>query len=487
MSTGLYTQQSNSNGADFDRPGALLAVFVGEHAASPPWVQALSSAAAPALTYAEHGVQVRAGMSPATGAPFVIIESALKADISTFEQRWLVSKRMRQLRKVFVYQSVNIVVPGKGAPLHYAMAEDCWAMHTKPWESEEQHRERAHLFLTEPGPIAADLGSRSQAWQGYRHWINENADELTSIVLADRLQSFAREHGCASQVLGLNELAREGMNLLLAVGQGSTRSPSRLIVLRNQAAQIPGARPLVLVGKGITFDTGGVNLKPHESFVNCMKNDMGGAALMAQLFMASVRMNVSKPLALVIPACENVIDAQAMKPGVVLRSRNGKHVLVEHTDAEGRLILADALSWTEDHLQPSRIWIAATLTTAAMRQFSNYFTAVHFADPATEQALRQAGEAWGEVFTFWNSFLPFATGNHTGAADLTNMGRLSADATGSAGSNVAAHFLREFVRSPMTHFDIFASGWNWTRDYPGADSGATGAPFNSLLATLSLG
>jgi leucyl aminopeptidase len=218
-----------------------------------------------------------------------------------------------------------------------------------------------------------------------------------------------------------------------------------------------------------------------------MKNDMGGAGLMLNLFTALVESGYAGPLAVVIPCCENLIDARAMKPGAIIKSYAGKDVIIEHTDAEGRLILADAIAYTQKQLQPALTVVAATLTTASLRQFTNFFTAVHFADEAFQKALTAAGRAWGEEFTFWGDFLPFAQGNRTPAADLTNMGRMPSHASMGGACNVAAHFLREFSTLPLVHIDIFASTWNWSGDYPGAHYGATGAPFNSLFHALRAG
>jgi leucyl aminopeptidase len=244
---------------------------------------------------------------------------------------------------------------------------------------------------------------------------------------------------------------------------------------------------LMLVGKGITFDTGGINVKAHENFVNCMKNDMGGAALMAHLFMGLVEAGYGKPLALLVPACENLIDGRAMKPGSVVTSYSGKRVMIEHTDAEGRLILADALSYGCEQFNPAKVFVAATLTTASLRQFTNFFTPVHFADNQVQQSLREQADACGEAFTFWQTFLPFRDGNLGKVGELTNMGRMPKDASIGGGSNVAAHFLKEFCPAPMVHFDIFATAWNWSGDYPGATYGATGAPFNSLFRAILSG
>jgi leucyl aminopeptidase len=279
------------------------------------------------------------------------------------------------------------------------------------------------------------------------------------------------------------ELKENQMDLLLAVGQASKLSPSRLhLVTHNSKGDT--RKPLLLIGKGVTFDTGGINVKHHDSHVNCMKNDMGGAALMSNLFMALVSSGFDYPLVLAIPSCENLVAEKSMKPGSIIKSRNGKTVIIEHTDAEGRLILADAINYCQEKMDPVQTLVAATLTTAVMRQFSGFYTAVHFADRKFQISLDQSSDQWAERFTHWDYFIPFKSGNYSNAADLTNMGRLPAATTGAAGSNVAAHFLREFATKPMIHFDIFASTWNWSGQYPGAHYGATGAPFNSLFSML---
>ena len=189
-------------------------------------------------------------------------------------------------------------------------------------------------------------------------------------------------------------------------------------------------------------------------------------------------------IVLVIPCCENLVAQKSMKPGSIVKSYKGKEVVIEHTDAEGRLILADALAYGEELYKPRKTMVAATLTTAALRQYTNYFTPVHFADKAFKDSLQAHGDQLGEGFVFWQKFAPFKDANLSPAADLTNMGRLNAAASIGGGSSCAAHFLKEFVDGPLVHFDIFATTWNWSTDYPGANYGATGAAFNSIFETL---
>ena len=421
-------------------------------------------------------------------APYAVLEwkpEAYGRWQSALERRYVAQKLVETVKSAFCVNKLSVFLSREAADLaHLAIAEDIYSKYANPLY--DAHTLTSfRLFASDREALQRVDPHQSVRWRrqlAFRAWINENPDSLTSIAIGERLSSFCHQHGVGFESFDESQLAAMGMNLLVAVGQASNRSPSRLYLATS--GMKPGDKPLLLVGKGITFDTGGINLKPHESFVNCMKNDMGGAGLMSQLFMALVESGYPGPLALAVPTCENLIAERSFKPGAVIRSYAGKSVIIEHTDAEGRLILADALHFAQKRWQPAYTLIAATLTTASLRQFSNWFTAVHFANPGFRSALATAGAAWGEGFSFWDEFLPFLDGNKTLAADLTNMGRLPSHAHIGGGSNVAAHFLRQFALTPMAHLDIFASTWNWSGDYPGAHYGATGAPFNSLFRAL---
>lgn len=444
------------------------------------WVEGLRRDTIASLQRDVHYARISVGFKDAR-RPYAHVQWQSSGRHS-LERRWVLSQFYRHLRQQFKVKRLLVFVYGGAEDL--VLAEDAFFSQMQPndegndWESCEILQSKVP-GLSDSDPHAA---ARWEGLLGYRRWINENPDELTSLEIGRRLEEFARQHQCSFQELGLEELKKEGMNLLLAVGQGAERSPSRCYIVGHRLSE--GTAPLMLLGKGITFDTGGINLKAFESFVNAMKNDMGGAALMSQLFMSLVKSGFDGPLLLVIPCCENLIDGKSMKPGVVVRSHKGLKVFIEHTDAEGRLILADALSYASKRFKPALTLSAATLTTASLRQFSGYFTAVHFASPSFEAGLHEAGSKWGERFSCSEEFLPFKTANATKAADITNMGRLPSHASIGAGSNVAAHFLKEFASGPFVHFDIFASCWNWSGDYPGSAFGATGAPFNSLFELL---
>ena len=442
-------------------------------------VTQLLSQSIPALERKNHYLKGHAGFFPGSQNPWVSFEYTTAGN-NGLERRWVFHDWAKQLHSTYAARKL-VVFLDQGCDLEdLVRVEDLVTMYADPlfdgskWQS-------VRVFAENPAELTKhdpNYELRFSHQLKYRQWVNENPDSLTSIEMGVRLQDFAKDHGCDFKTLDESMLRDQGMNLLLAVGQGAKKSPSRLhLVSHNLQA---GKKPLALVGKGITFDTGGINLKPHESFVNCMKNDMGGAALFSQLFMGLVKSGYSEPLVLAIPCCENAIDANSMKPGVIIKSRKGKSVIIEHTDAEGRLILADAMSYVWDTYQPKHMYTAATLTTASLRQFSSYFTPVHFAASEFQTRLTEAASTFGELFTFWGQFLPFLQGNKTNAADLTNMGRLASHASMGGGSNVAAHFLKEFAEGPYTHLDIFNTIWNWAGDYPGAHYGCTGSVFNSL-------
>ena len=419
--------------------------------------------------------------------PFVVVEWK-KLGVDALERRYVLQELHKVLFTQFSIRNVVFALLDGSAAEQMVQVEDFAMTQHSPFYDRPKFESLRVVTFDQIGLDTSDpIRNYRQKYQmQFRQWINEDADTLTSIEIGERLAAFCFEHGCNFESHDERSLKEKNLNLLLAVGQASQRSPSRLhIATYNVRDEADAKRALLLVGKGVTFDTGGINLKAHENFVNCMKNDMGGAALTAATFMALVESKWKQPLILAIPACENLIGELAVKPGAVIKSYRGKNVMIEHTDAEGRLILADAIGYAQDRFKPRHTVSAATLTTASLRQFTNFFTPVHFAPPQLVDALSRASQKYGDNFTFWSDFLPFLLGNKSPAADLTNMGRMPSHSSIGGGSNVAAHFLREFGGESFTHFDIFASTWNWSGDYPGAHYGATGAPFNAFLSAMS--
>ncbi len=461
-----------------------LTVILSPAAGPSAALQTLTAKAFAPLQRKSHYLTIHTGFFGQGDRPWVA-PTFTQLGTTALERRWVFHDWAKSLQSMFAVRKLVVLLDEGCTTEDIVRVEDLVtifssALYTSSkWES-------VRVFACKPEDVTQndpDYKLRFEHQLEYRRWINENPDSLTSIEIGERLKSFAAQNNCTFTSMDESALRDEKMNLLLAVGQGAKASPSRLHILTKNLQT--GVAPLALIGKGITFDTGGINLKPHESFVNCMKNDMGGAGLMSQLFMALIRSGYSKPIVLAIPACENAIDALAMKPGVIINSRKGKSVIIEHTDAEGRLILADAMSYIGDTFSPAHMYTAATLTTASLRQFSNFYTPVHFSTPEFKRSLENAASHYGEAFTFWDAFLPFLNGNKINAADLTNMGRMPSHSSMGGGSNVAAHFLKEFASGPYTHIDIFNSIWNWSGDYPGAHYGCTGAVFNSLWSAFT--
>ena len=470
----------------FHGDNELLIVCSGEPGEElPGWVNELESEKIDVLGQSIEYLNASCGLTRGRDKPYAILKW-LAAGESHLERRLLVTQLVKKLKAQFEsIGAIKICLPGsKISTAAITIAEDIntyFAEHL--YDKSKLDKVAIGIESMEALQSSDPLQKeRFEGNEGYRYWINQNPDERTSIAIGNDLKSFAEQHGCKFSELDEQACREEGLNLLVAVGAASQLSPSRLFLLSHNVA--PGDRPLLLVGKGITFDTGGINVKPYESYVNCMRNDMGGAALMSHLFMALVKSGYSEPLALAIPACENLVAEKAMKPGAIYQSHRGHSVVVDHTDAEGRLILADAISYAEKRFQPRTIITAATLTTAALRQFTGYQTPVYFAGKALQDRLSQAAESFGEAYTFQGRFLPFKWANRGKFSKLTNMGRLPSQANIGGGSNIAAHFLSEFCDTPLIHFDIFASTWNWSNDYPGSSGGATGAVFNSLFHCL---
>lgn len=391
------------------------------------------------------------------------------------EQRWVVDRAIRRVRRAASIGAVTLhAAEGLDADLRLTLALDLV----------QTFGERVDASAA--GVDADELGRVSTLVGGYRRWVNEDPAVRTSVAIAADVQAWARGRtDVQTEILAEQALRDEGCGLLLAVGGASVDSPPRLVLARYQP---DGGRadepPLLLCGKGITFDTGGINVKPYASFVSMMKNDMGGAALAYWLFRGLVEAGVPYPVALAIPTCENAIGEKAMRPGALVKGHRGLTVRVDHTDAEGRLALADALSLAGQRYQPAGVMTFATLTTAALRAYGPYATPVHFADAALERQLTAASAAMGEDLHFLPGRLWHREANRDAEADLRNTGRLPGHASIGAGSRNAGHFLRFFSDAPLVHLDIFASTWNWAGDAPGVDHGATGAPLRTLLRAL---
>jgi len=303
-----------------------------------------------------------------------------------------------------------------------------------------------------------------------REWGNRPANHATPTLLADAAKALAKHPGIQCKVMGPAEVARLGMGAFLAVAKGS-EEPLRLIELRYNGAAKAQA-PVVLVGKGITFDTGGISIKPAPE-MDEMKFDMCGAASVLGVFRALAELQPAINVVGLIPACENMPDGRAIKPGDVVTSMSGQTIEILNTDAEGRLILCDALTYAA-RFKPSAVVDIATLTGACVIALGGVRSGLFAADDALADALLKAGEAGDDLC--WRMPLDedYAEGLKSSFADVGNV------AGRQAGAVTAAKFLQRFVGEfPWAHLDIAGTAWK-----SGAAKGATGRPVGLLVHYL---
>ena len=316
------------------------------------------------------------------------------------------------------------------------------------------------LEPAEDARIAAEAQNRARDLQ------TTPANVATPSFLAERAEAIAAGAEALSvEVLGRDELEAKGMGGLLAVSQGGPQEP-KLIVLRYAGG---GSGPtLGLVGKGVTFDTGGISLKPGQGMQE-MKMDMSGAAAVLEAVAAIAELELPVDLVAVVPSTENMPSGTAIKPGDVITQYNGKTVEVNNTDAEGRLILADALAYAVE-LGAERLVDLATLTGAVLIALGSTYAAVISNDDELAGEVIRAGTASGELtwrLPLHPEFKELMKGT---VADLSNLASKR-----KAGTITAASFLEEFVgETPWAHIDIAGTAWDVGRPYTGNDASGFG-------------
>jgi len=292
------------------------------------------------------------------------------------------------------------------------------------------------------------------------------ANFATPSFLAARAEEIAGAHADVSvDVLGPEQIAAKGMGGLVAVSRGGGEL-ARLIVLRYSGG---GSGPtLGLVGKGVTFDTGGISLKPGAG-MHEMKYDMSGAAAVLESVAAIAELGLAIDLVAVVPSTENMPSGSAVKPGDVITQYNGKTVEVNNTDAEGRLILADALAYAIE-LGAERVVDLATLTGAVTIALGSTFAAVIANDDDLAAAVERAGSDSGELVWRLPLHPEFKALMKGTVADLSNLASKR-----KAGTITAAAFLEEFVgETPWAHVDIAGTAWDVGREYTGSEASGYG-------------
>ncbi len=288
-----------------------------------------------------------------------------------------------------------------------------------------------------------------------RNLAQEPGNSITPGALAAEAQAIAKASGgtVKVKVMGEAQLQKMGAGGILAVGQGS-KEESRLIALEYRSGR-KDARRLAFIGKGITFDSGGISLKPGASMED-MKYDMSGAAAVLGLFHIISRLKPGVDVMGVIPSAENMPDGGSYKPGDIIRLLCGKTVEIVNTDAEGRLLLCDALTWAERTFQPDGMVDFATLTGAVLICLGHEMSAVLGNDPAMVEAVVDAGSRSGDVC--WP--LPLAE-DYKAMVKSTVADIRNSTNTRDAGTITAACFLNEAVgeETPWAHVDIAGTAW----------------------------
>jgi len=292
----------------------------------------------------------------------------------------------------------------------------------------------------------------------------------TPTYLAEQARKIAREWKLELEVLERKDMEKLGMGSLLSVAQGS-RQPPKLIVL-NYAGGPKKAKPVVLVGKGITFDTGGISLKPSPE-MDEMKFDMCGAASVLGALRACAEMKLKLNVVGIIPTTENMPGGAATKPGDIVTSMSGQTIEVLNTDAEGRLILCDALTYAE-RFEPEAVVDIATLTGACVIALGHVASGLYSNKEALARELLAAGdEAYDRAWhmPLWDDYQEQLKSNF---ADMANIGGRP------AGSVTAACFLSRFAKKfDWAHLDIAGTAWK-----SGKDKGSTGRPVALLISFL---
>jgi leucyl aminopeptidase len=378
----------------------------------------------------------------------------LEAEVKGCDQRW----KARQIARVF--------------------ADGCYRFtELKSEPGELPALVRVDLFCPDKAQsAAADQGARegkaiASGMKLAKDLANLPGNICTPSYLAEQAGKLAELYPkLKCTVLEEKDMAELGMGALLAVARGS-RQPPKLIVLEYQGGlQDP---PLALVGKGITFDSGGVSLKPAEN-MDEMKYDMCGGASVLGTFLAAAELNLPLNLVGVIPACENLPDGNAIKPGDIVKTMAGKTVEILNTDAEGRLILCDALTYVQ-RFTPKAIVDIATLTGACVVALGKHASGLFTNDDKLANALLKAGEVsldrvWR--LPLWEDYQEQLKSNF---ADFANVGGRE------AGAITAASFLGRFTEKfSWAHLDIAGTAWIGGKD----NKGATGRPIPLLVQFL---
>jgi len=422
------------------------------------------------------GKVLQAYAAPSVSASKVVflgVGAAKALDVKSAMAGLTASLRASETKKLTVVSAEPVSAQGLQA-LMLALAESTYVYGTT--KSKPTLRSLSQVSLGLP-KVNLELQNAFKATVGMvqgiefaKEWANRPANHATPTMLAKAAVALAKSGAMSCEVLGPKEVAKLGMGSFMAVAQGSAE-PLRFIVLKYQGAAKSEA-PTVLVGKGITFDTGGISIKPAGE-MDEMKFDMGGAASVLGVFKSLSTLKPKINVVGLIPTCENMPDGLAVKPGDVVTSMSGQTIEILNTDAEGRLILCDALTYAE-RFKPRAVIDIATLTGACVIALGAIRSGMFATEDQLAQSLLQAGDDAMDLC--WRMPLDddYADALKSNFADVANVG-------GRAGGAItAAKFLHRFTKKyPWAHLDIAGTAWKG-----GGSKGATGRPVGLLLHYL---
>lgn len=310
-----------------------------------------------------------------------------------------------------------------------------------------------------------DSGALAEGVAFARELVTEPANVIYPVTFVERCSERFAGTGANVRALGRDEMAELGMGALLGVAQGSAREPQLLVIEWNGGGD---EAPLAFVGKGVTFDTGGISLKPPPGMED-MKWDMGGAGAVAGAMLALVKRRAKANIVGICGLVENMPDAEAQRPGDIVTSMSGQTIEVLNTDAEGRLVLCDAMEWVQREYKPARMVDLATLTGAMLIALGHEHGGLFSNDDMLAGQLVEAGEASGDKL--WRLPLGAAYDKliDSPIADIKNVGPRE------AGSITAAQFLQRFVHDGVAWAHLDIAGMVWGKSHGATwNKGATG-------------
>ena len=430
-----------------------------------------------ALASAEFGYGARQTLSlRGIGGWDRILVLGLGADGQAADLQWSGAVAGRSL--LSDEAAVTVLVPGLSGDQAAALATGFGIGHYRSNLHQASARNAptpGGLTVVTPETVAAETAfeARGAALVEAMTWVRDISNEPANIVYPESFvertrAAFRGVRGVTIEVLDVPAMERLGMGVITAAGAGSARPP-RLLVVRYAGEGAPEGGPLALVGKGITFDTGGISIKPSANMGN-MKMDMSGAASVVGATLALARSAAPVNVVAVAALVENMPDGAAMRPGDVLTAMNGKTIEVISTDAEGRLVLSDALVWTERNVNPAAIVDVATLTGAVGGALGDDYAGLFSRHDALADQLTAASDATGEGLWRLPLHSSYAQDISSTIADIKNSG------DGGAGAGTGAWFIGEFVSReiPWAHLDIANMAYGGPNDWKPAGSAGFG-------------